>query len=175
MQQPLERSEWIARLMDRHARALVYYASQWTTTAEDCVQEAFVELARQRVEPERVAAWLFRVVRNRALNAARAERRRLRHERAAAVEKIALAPDRIDNQPDDLLATVQQLDDPSREVVVLRVWSGLGWAEIARIVGTSTSTAHRRYVAALGQLKEMLEKPCPTETEQPKTASCPKS
>ena len=174
MQQPSESVARIARLMDRHGRALVYYASQWTASAEDCVQEAFVELARRRSEPERVAAWLFRVVRNRALNAARAERRRRRHERAAAELRSPPAP-RLAEDRDDLLAAVERLDGPMREIVVLRVWSGLkagrrspGWR------APRLSTAHRRYVAALERLREMLEEPCPTETESPNTAPCPK-
>ena len=173
MQQPSESVARIARLMDRHGRALVYYASQWTASAEDCVQEAFVELARRRSEPERVAAWLFRVVRNRALNAARAESRRRRHERAAAELRSHPAPCLVDDR-DDLLAAVERLEGPMREIVVLRVWSGLGWEEIARVAGTSSSTAHRRYVAALERLREMLEEPCPTETETPNTTPCPK-
>ena len=62
----------IAEMLDRHGPALAFYARQWTSTADDCVQEALVELARQPATPDNPAAWLYRVVRNRALNAARA-------------------------------------------------------------------------------------------------------
>ncbi len=65
----------IAEMFDRYAAALEFYAAQRTAAAPDCVQEAFLELARQAVPPVDTAAWLFRVVRNRSLNAARAERR----------------------------------------------------------------------------------------------------
>ncbi|MFV2068691.1 MAG: RNA polymerase sigma factor [Pirellulales bacterium] len=74
----------LAELVDAHAAALELFASRWTAAPEDCVQEAFVELARQTSEPENVGAWLFRVVRNRALNVARSDRRRREREQVAA-------------------------------------------------------------------------------------------
>ena len=77
-------SQRLAELVDAHAAALELYAARWAAAPEDCVQEAFVELARQPEEPERVRAWLFRVVKNRALNALRGRRRRREREEAAA-------------------------------------------------------------------------------------------
>ena len=41
-------AELLGRLLDEHGAALALYASQWTDAADDCVQEALVELARQR-------------------------------------------------------------------------------------------------------------------------------
>ena len=64
----------LGRLIDRHAPALELYARQWCDTAEDVVQEAFVKLAGQNPAPDHPAAWLFRAVRNGALNAATASR-----------------------------------------------------------------------------------------------------
>src|SRR5271170_7047104 len=77
-------SDWLGRLVDRHAAALELFARQWCDTPEDVVQEAFVKLAAQHTPPENSAAWLFRVVRNGALNAAQAARRRRRYETARA-------------------------------------------------------------------------------------------
>ena len=48
------------------------------------MQEAFFQLARQREIPRDPAAWLYRVVRNGAISAGRAESRRRRHEAMAA-------------------------------------------------------------------------------------------
>ena len=75
MAQPVDERQ-LAELLDRHAAALALYAAQWTSAADDCVQEALVELARQASGPDNPVAWLYRVVRNRALNAARSARRR---------------------------------------------------------------------------------------------------
>ena len=61
-------AELLGRLLDEHGTALALYASQWTEASDDCVQEALVELARQPQVPNHPAAWLYRVVKNRALN-----------------------------------------------------------------------------------------------------------
>ncbi len=66
----------LGRIFDEHAPALVLYARQWCDTPEDVVQDAFVKLARQRVAPDRIGPWLFRVVRNAAINARRNDRTR---------------------------------------------------------------------------------------------------
>lgn len=155
----------IAELVDRHAARLELYASQWTAAAADCVQDALVELARQPEAPEHVVAWMYRVVRNRALNSARGERRRQFHEGIAA----RLAEDRsgVELTAENRLSlpeALAALPAADRELVVLRVWSDLTWQQIAELVGTSSSTAKRHYTAALEKLKQRLEPSCPSLT-----------
>jgi RNA polymerase sigma-70 factor (ECF subfamily) len=155
----------IAELFDRHAAALALYASQWTAAGDDCVQEALVELARQPIAPDNPAAWLYRVVRNRALNAARAARRRTTHEQAAA-EARAGGPRLSETGPADqaeLADLIATLAPEAREIVVLRIWGQLAWREIAEVTGGSTSGAQRYYVQALQQLRQHWEpRKCPT-------------
>src|SRR4029077_19721754 len=73
-----------SRLIDAHAAPLVLYARQWCAEPEDVVQEAFVKLARQSRPAVDVVAWLYRVVRNGALDAAKMARRRPRRESTPA-------------------------------------------------------------------------------------------
>ena len=63
--------ELLGRLLDEHGGALVLFAAQWTATPDDCLQEALVEFVKQPTLPHNPAAWLFRVVRNRAIEGAR--------------------------------------------------------------------------------------------------------
>ena len=81
---PAAGPELLGRLLDAHGAALTLYARQWCGTPEDVVQEAFVQLARQSCLPDQAVAWLYRVVRNTAISAARSDSRRRRHEAAAA-------------------------------------------------------------------------------------------
>src|SRR5437879_13764246 len=74
----------VARLIDAHAAPLVLYARQWCDAPEDVVQEAFLKLVRQGRPPQDAVAWLYRVVRNGALDVARRARRRQRRESAVA-------------------------------------------------------------------------------------------
>lgn len=148
----------LAEMLDRHGAALALYARQWTAAADDCVQEALVELSRLQTRPDNPTAWLYRVVRNRALNAVRAEQRRVAHEQSAAEARAARQPNETDPVDavglNDALATLTPTD---REIVVLRVWGGLAWQEIAELVGGSKSGAQRAYVQALEQLRNHWE------------------
>jgi RNA polymerase sigma-70 factor (ECF subfamily) len=76
--------ETFRRILDRHTAALVLYARQWCGTPEDVVQDVFLLLMREPAAPENPLAWLYRTVRNKAINAARSGRRRTRHEAIAA-------------------------------------------------------------------------------------------
>jgi hypothetical protein len=60
--------ELLGCLLDEHGGALALYAVQWTDAADDCVQEALIELARQPAVPASPVGWLYRVVRNRAIS-----------------------------------------------------------------------------------------------------------
>ena len=66
----------LGRLFDEHARALLLFARQSCDAPEDIVQDAFASLARQKLIPERVVPWLYRVVRNGAISASPEKRGR---------------------------------------------------------------------------------------------------
>ena len=149
--------ERLGRLFDEHASALGLYARSWCDAPEDIVQEAFVELARQRVAPDRPEAWLYRVVRNRAISASRSFWRRRKRERNGASPEawFAATDDRIDAQ--EAVRLLSELDAETRGVIVARIWGGLTFDEIARVEGCSLTTAHRRYSAGLALLHERIE------------------
>ena len=150
--------EALGTLFDRHAPALVLYARQWTATPEDVVQDAFVKLARTRTAAENVVPWLFRVVRNAAINAGRAERNRRKREASHVVDEVWFASDddRIDAKA--VTRRLAELDQESREVIICRIWGGLKFEEIAALQGCSLSTAHRRYQTGLSLLNARIER-----------------
>ncbi len=151
----------IAELLDRHAAALELYAAQWTTTPADCVQVAFVRLASLGDPPEYTPAWLYKTVRNEALNSARAQRRRQHHEQIAARLTERQHSSKLDlTEKIPLLEALDTLPPADRELVVLRIWSELTWQEIADLTDTSSSSAQRRYVAVLSKLRQHLEPSC---------------
>jgi RNA polymerase sigma factor (sigma-70 family) len=150
--------ELLGQLWDRHAAALELYARQWCHVPDDVVQQAFVQLATQRTSPDQVAAWLYRVVRNGALTAARSEGRRRRHEAAAAelVQPWFTAPEGARLDASETTAALASLPNDEREVIVAHLWGGLTFQEIAAVAETSAATAHRRYVAGLRTLRDKL-------------------
>jgi RNA polymerase sigma-70 factor (ECF subfamily) len=161
--------ETLQRLLAEHRGPLVLFARQWCATPEDVVQEAFLQLVRQRTEPDHVAAWLYRVVRNRAISAARSAGRRSRHEAVAAErgEPWFVGSDEQRLDAEAATAALQQLPVELRETVVARIWGGLSFAEIAELTGTSSSTAARRYQAGLVAMRERLAVECPPTKNSP--------
>jgi RNA polymerase sigma factor (sigma-70 family) len=159
-------SDGLGRLVDRHAAALELFARQWCDTPEDVVQEAFVKLAAARTPPDNPAAWLFRVVRNGALNAAQAARRRRRHETESAStstdwfhpQQTAASSGLLD--PETAAEELRSLPLDQREVIVAHIWGGLSFQEIALVSGCSASTAHRLYSSGLSALRERLGMSC---------------
>jgi RNA polymerase sigma factor (sigma-70 family) len=160
MPDPID-ADLLANLLDAHGAALELYAAQWSDAPEDCVQEAFIELARQSTVPENPAAWLFRVVRNRAMSMARSRERRRRRESAAAQLRPA---SQLDEAPlvdaAGLAEALASLEGSRREAVTARIWGQLSFEQIGQVMGVSTSTAHRHYLAGLADLRERLGEPC---------------
>src|SRR5262245_30856121 len=153
----------LASLIDAHGPALVLYARQWCTAPEDVVQGAFVKLIAQRRPPDEPVPWLYRVVRNAALDTFKSERRR--HEREARVARPArwfVEPEIEGLDAELAVAALQRLSAEVREVIVARLWGGLSFEEIGGLAGCSASTAFRRYDAGLAALRRELGVPCPT-------------
>jgi RNA polymerase sigma-70 factor (ECF subfamily) len=159
-------AELLGRLLDELGPALALYAAQWTDAADDCVQEVLVELAGQPMVPDNLRAWLYRVVKHRALNAARGARRRREREARAATGRLNIAEESAAFDRWDAIAVVEALDrlEPAeREVVVMRIWGSLTYDEIAAALTISTSSAHRHFERALEKLRHALEPPCSTK------------
>lgn len=164
-------AEAVTRLWDQHSAALVLYARQWCDTPEDVVQEAFLLLVRQVAAPDNPIGWVYRVVRNRAINAARSRGRRSRRETAVAAQGEPWFEigdgDRLDAAA--ATAALGHLPIEQREAIVARLWGGLSFEEIARLSDTSVSTVYRCYQRGLVALRERLGWSCQAKKNKMKT------
>lgn len=152
-------------LLDCHGPALVLYARQWCDTPEDAVQEAFLKLLSLRQPPRDVVPFLYRVVRNAALDARKAARRRQRREAATARPVRWFVEPEVDGlDAAAAIAALQRLPDAEREVIVARLWGGLSFEDIAAVSGCSASTAFRRYHAGIDALRKELGVSCPNRS-----------
>ena len=150
--------ELVARLFDQHAAALELFAVAVVHRAADIVQEAYMQLVRQGRVPDRPVAWLYRVVRNGAISAARRDNRRQRTEKTAIGQtRRWFAADGESPLDAELAArALEELSDDQREVVIARIWGGLTFEEIGEFAAISSSEAHRRYEAGLACLRKRL-------------------
>jgi RNA polymerase sigma-70 factor (ECF subfamily) len=153
--------ETVTRLWDEQSAALALYARQWCDAPEDVVQEAFLLLVRQPLAPENPVGWIYRVVRTRAMNAARSGRRQARREAAAADAEVwfdTTGDDRLDGR--SATAALKRLPEDQRETIIARLWGGLSFEEISRLRGVSESTVRRCYDRGVQSLRERLGWSC---------------
>lgn len=163
--------EILARLLDEHGSALVLYARQWCDVPEDMLQEALLQLVRVGVLPENPVGWMFQVVRNLALNASRSAQRRAQRESAAAGGREPWFAPAEDDRLDAAAATEALAGLPleEREAIVARLWGGLSFEEIGRLLGTSSSSAHRSYHRGLTALRDKLGATWQTKSTRTRT------
>jgi len=142
--------------------ALLLFARRWANCradAEDIVQEAFVRFWRRDYSLQN-RALLYAAVRSAALDRLRKEGRRARREANVArdgPEHAEPAFTQLDEGQQLLADAVERLPDEQREVVILKIWNELTFAEIARVLEISQNTAASRYRYALGALKKTLQ------------------
>ena len=153
---PPQLTEWI----DAHAAALTLFARQHCGDPEAVVQEAFCKLVRANPSTIDPVAWLYRVVRNGAIDAGKAERRRKKRESRRAKPEAWFDGDTA--EADEAVLALQLLPADQREVIVLRIWSGLKLEQISTACDCSVSSVHRRYEAGLQTLREKMGAPWPT-------------
>ncbi len=157
-----------AELVREHLKPLVLFARQWDdVAAEDVVHDAFVRLAefvRDSKPPDNAAPWLYRVVRNGAIDRLRKKRQRSKHAESYARNGADwFAPrerndERLDHRLDGRMLTerLRELPLERREVIVAHLWGGLTFREIAELVGRPFSTVRRDFHKGLEAIRADL-------------------
>ncbi len=142
-----------------HSPALLAYARSFGLNhhaAEDLIHRVFLKLLEDRRDKDvqELRPYLFRAVRNSALNHLRDHSREVElcnqepwfHNLSAAPEAEL-----------DLRSALGELPAEQREVLLMHVWGGLTFAEVATVLALSSNTVASRYRYALGALKRRLQ------------------
>ena len=155
------------RLWKEHGHRLFLLASavlRDPEAARDVLQSVFVRLLRGEALPggETDRAYLYRSVRNEALDLLRARRRFFRLRRRLAEPAFAVPATSPADQAEledwrrRVEEALSQLSEDHREAVVLRVWGDLSFAEAASVVGISEKAFEHRYHRGLEALGARL-------------------
>jgi RNA polymerase sigma-70 factor, ECF subfamily len=149
--------------LERHGAALLLYARQFCATsadAEDAVQAGVLRCWERAGAMQNPGPYLYACVRTAALDSGRQERRRFARERAVARDA---GPSAFEDPPIEraerqvrIEAALAHLPAEQREVVVMKVWGGLTFAQIAEALGVPPGTAASRYRYALAGLGRAL-------------------
>lgn len=142
----------VQALYEQHSRGLLAYACAVTASfaaAEDAVHSVFERLLQGRTAiTGPPAPYLYRAVRNTALNHIRSKTREVDLtdvwlESPAGMEQSAL----------ELQAALKELPEDQREVIILHIWAQMSFEEISGALEISPNTAASRYRYGLSKLR----------------------
>lgn len=160
-----DRSEAAFRAVyDAVADDLVSYAYGMLSdrrTAEDVVQQTFVELVRKghriRGDGRSLQAWLFKSVRFGCLDEYRRRSRRPEVPHDIVPDQPVSDDPMADTLDSELEAALDLLSDRQRSAVLLRHVVGLTGDEIAKILGTTRKAAYSLLARSETRLREILD------------------
>ncbi len=163
-------SEALGLLYDRYRRlamAVAYRILEDATAAEDCLQDAFVQVWRNHTSfhPERgsVKSWLLTIVRNAAIDRHRGREGRARQDRP--IDDIEFMLGENDDphehavesmQSEQIQAAIQTLPDEQRDAITLAFFNGLTHQEIAERMGVPLGTVKGRMRLGLKKMRSQL-------------------
>lgn len=170
VRQALTDRDAFGMLVERYERPLSSYAARLIgrQEAEDVVQQAFLQAYRNLAgfDPHMTfSAWIYRIVHNTAVNVARK-----RH--AVAPTEIELDGETVEvltgptDTPAELLheelegtvaSALQQLDQRSRDVLLLSVAERKSYSEIADILMVAVNSVGPTVTRAKTRLRKLLE------------------
>jgi RNA polymerase sigma-70 factor (ECF subfamily) len=172
----MSNASWIRSALERFEAPLTRYAFGITgdlERARDVVQDTFLRLCSQspaRLDG-RVAPWLFKVCRNRALDVRKKEARTLslddgRSESWVSPNPTPSAELEAKEGLTRVLALLMRLPENQREVLRLKFQNELSYREISEITGLSTTNVGFLIHRGLRSLRESLQRDS-SESSQP--------
>ncbi len=160
----LSKEAWVVAALERYQRPLVQYAFRITgkvESARDVVQETFLKLCaadRAAVE-DHLAAWLYTVCRNHALNVRRKEAREMEWDaqqtEAPSGDDVGETAARNEIRG-RVLEVVERLPQDQQEAFHLKFRDGLNYREISAVMGVSLGTVSNLVTAALNRIRHEL-------------------
>jgi RNA polymerase sigma-70 factor (ECF subfamily) len=154
-------AQW-QRWLDDHAHRFLLFARQKArceADAQDLVQEAVMEASQRNGNngPPPLAL-VYATIHRRAIDWARAEDRRMGRESVVNSETPQAWFDTgVEDRERAVLIqnAVSRLPEIYREVVTLKIWAGLTFAEIADSLQIPANTAASRYRYGLEELRKL--------------------
>ena len=147
----------LGELYDRHARMLYQFALALTRNrdaAEEVVQNTFLGLLKSRArlgEVEDIRSYLLRIVRNEVSHLSRGA-----VAASSALELVEASEGVAVKEVVEVNEALSRLPEEQLTVVVLKVWQGMTFAEVAEALDIPANTAASRYRYAMEKLRQWL-------------------
>lgn len=154
--------ERFEELVARYQNAVFAIALGYTRNrarAEDLAQEVFVAAftnLHQLREPARFLPWLIQIARNRSFRETRKSGSRPEQPLAEGFDPAAPAADPDTQRAADVLALVEELEEPYRSTLLLKYQQELSCKEIAAREGVPIGTITSRLTRALALVRSAV-------------------
>ena len=151
----------VERYRDRYARYAMHMLGN-REDAEEALQDAFTRAYRSLArceDPDRFAAWLFRILMNRCRTVGA---RRGRRAPTFGADESALLGAAVEHPADrgawreEIERALQRLRPEQREAFLLKYVEDLGYDEMSRHTGVGVSALKMRVMRACDRLRELL-------------------
>jgi RNA polymerase sigma-70 factor, ECF subfamily len=152
----------IRTFYEQHKQKLVVYAGSITgnmADAEDVIQSAFVnvlhKIQRDGFFPNDLKAFIYRAVHNTAIDKLRTAKN------TVPLEHFSIANPSSDNAEtrlvyQDLNEELAKLEKTIREILMLKIYSGLTFKEISDVIKIPAFTVATKYYRAIRILKKTM-------------------
>lgn len=142
--------------------SFIYFRTQHKETAEDLTSRAFMK-ALEKIKsfnPElgNFSAWLYRIARNSVIDHYRTKKNETD---IADIWDLSDGQD-IERDIDTkeklkaVDAYLKTLKSEQREIIIMRVWQGMSYLEIAEVLGRSEASCKMTYLRAIARLKQEM-------------------
>ena len=126
------------------------------SSAEDAVQEAFIKIVRSSNQFKAgalFAPWFYRILRNICFDFLRKKRAHAGYMEQYSSERPETKWPADSEQAFDSKALLAQLPEPEREVLVMKIYQEMTFAEIALVLDSSIEAVKKRSQRGLQHLK----------------------
>jgi len=181
VRQALTDRDAFGMLVERYERPLTSYATRLIgrQEAEDVIQQAFLQAYRNLAgfDPHLTfSAWMYRIVHNTAVNMARKRHGTVPTELKLDGETVEILTGNTDVPAEALQQELEgavgkalgQLDQRSRDILLLSVVEGKSYSEIADILMVAVNSVGPTASRAKGKLRKLLEQHSASQETQPR-------
>ena len=154
----------VRKYRDKIFRHALYVVKDYQE-AVDVTQEVFIKAMRESrfFDPDfKMKAWLFRVTSNLCFNIVRDRKRRggilERMVKVTSIEADQVRAVSHNETQQSVLGQLNKLNEKHREILYLRYYSDLSYAEIAETLDIQLGTVMSRLSRAKGRLMEVMGK-----------------
>lgn len=154
-----------AILYDKYVKKIysfIFFKTQHKETAEDLVTQVFIKALENinnfNIGKGTFQAWLYQIARNKVIDHYRTMKKDIDIEDVwdlASDSDIERDID-IKNKLADVEEYLKNLKREQREIIIMRVWQGMSYREIAEALGKTEASCKMKFSRAINTLREEM-------------------